>query len=164
MLELLEDGGIVAHRPTASIDSSSTISTRPSISLEREEARHAYERSRLEMMRAYAELRDCRRRYILNYFGEDTDWQRCGRCDVDLTHAASSSAASSPAASSPAATSSAAAQAPFAVNDQVRHVTLGPGVVERVTADSVSVLFERFGYKTLSLDLVAQEHLLDKTP
>jgi ATP-dependent DNA helicase RecQ len=118
------------------------------VSLEQEAARHAYERSRLEMMRAYAELRDCRRRYILNYFGEDPDWQRCGRCDVDRLH---TSAAPAPA------------DGPFAVNDQVRHVSLGIGVVERVTEDTVSVLFEKSGYKTLSLELVLQQHLLERT-
>src|SRR5581483_2621493 len=39
------------------------------VSLEGEERRRAYEHSRLEMMRGYAELLDCRRRYLLEYFG-----------------------------------------------------------------------------------------------
>jgi ATP-dependent DNA helicase RecQ len=152
VLELLEDEGIVGQAADGIYRLQIDDFDPATIPLEREEARHAYERSRLDMMRAYAELRECRRRYILNYFGEDTEWQRCGHCDVDLMHAASSSASS---AAAPAGL--------FAVNDRVRHVTLGPGLVERVTSDSVSVLFERFGYKTLSLDLVAQGHLLVKT-
>ena len=147
LLELLEDNGIVREH-----DGVYQLEVRDfdpeTVSLEQEAARHAYERSRVEMMRAYAELRDCRRRYLLNYFGEEPDWQRCGRCDVDVRHTAAA----------PAVT-----DAPFAVNDPVRHVSLGIGVVERVTDDTVSVLFERSGYKTLSLDLVLEQRLLEKT-
>lgn len=146
LLELLEDDGLVAHEHGAyrlRVDDFDPSA----VSLEHEEARRAYERSRLDMMRGYAELRECRRRYIMNYFGEETEWARCGRCDVDGARPAALLDAS----------------APFEVNDSVRHVTMGPGVVERVTADSVSVLFERFGYKTLSLELIEQQHLLEKT-
>jgi len=39
-----------------------------------------FERSRLEMMRGYAEVRHCRRAYLLNYFGEKID-SPCGTCD-----------------------------------------------------------------------------------
>jgi ATP-dependent DNA helicase RecQ len=114
--------------------------------LEREAHRRAYERSRLEMMRAYAELRDCRRRYLLNYFGEEPDWQRCDNCDVDLR------------SESPAAP----ADGPYAVNDRVVHPSLGEGVVERVAGDTVTVLFEQAGYKTLGLEVVQEQGLLDK--
>src|SRR5579885_809884 len=50
------------------------------VSLEREERRQAYEHSRLEMMRGYAELPDCRRRYLLEYFGEEYPAARCAYC------------------------------------------------------------------------------------
>jgi ATP-dependent DNA helicase RecQ len=56
------------------------------VPLEREAHRRAYERSRLEMMQTYAELRECRRRYILNYFGEEPEWRSCDNCDVDVDH------------------------------------------------------------------------------
>jgi ATP-dependent DNA helicase RecQ len=114
--------------------------------LERETHRRAYERSRLEMMRAYAELRECRRRYLLNYFGEDPEWQRCGRCDVDLR------------ADAPAEVP----EGPYGVNDRVVHPSLGEGVVQHVAADTLTVLFEQAGYKTLGLELVQEQELLRK--
>jgi ATP-dependent DNA helicase RecQ len=116
--------------------------------LEREAHRRAYERSRLEMMRGYAELRDCRRRYLLNYFGEEPEWERCGRCDVDA-RADGQSPAPAP-------------EGPYAVNDRVVHASLGEGVVQRVAADTVTVLFEQAGYKTLGLEVVEEQGLLQK--
>jgi ATP-dependent DNA helicase RecQ len=120
------------------------------VSLEREERRRAYERSRLEMMRAYAELRECRRRYILNYFGEDLESERCERCDVDLTRP-STAESIQPEPSSL-----------FAINDKVMHITLGEGIVQRVTHDTVSILFDKVGYKTLGIDIIEEQHLLEK--
>ncbi|MBV9329761.1 MAG: ATP-dependent DNA helicase RecQ [Chloroflexi bacterium] len=121
-----------------------------SISLEREQRRRDYDRGRLEVMRTYAELRECRRRYILNYFGEDLPTERCERCDVDLTHARPSQPAPNRGDSR------------FAISDRVVHVSLGEGIVQRVTADALSVMFDKVGYKTLALDLVEAEHLLEK--
>lgn len=115
------------------------------VPLEREAARRAYERSRLEMMRTYAELRDCRWRYVLNYFGEEPDWERCGACDTDAD----------------AIPDSHGEQA-FTVNDRVVHVSMGEGVVQRVTADATTVLFEDAGYKTLDTALVLGQKLLRK--
>jgi ATP-dependent DNA helicase RecQ len=121
-----------------------------SISLETEERRHAYERSRVEMMRGYAELRECRRRYILNYFGEEMGGERCNWCDVDLAH---------PDAQP---TSVSVAESAYAVDDRVVHAGLGAGVVQRVAADSLTVLFDDTGYRTLGLELVNEQHLLRK--
>jgi ATP-dependent DNA helicase RecQ len=121
------------------------------VSLEREEHRRAYERSRLDMMRAYAELRECRRRYILNYFGEEPEWQSCGTCDVDL--AQMGSVAEHPATGSP-----------FAPRDRVKHPYLGEGVVQRVTSHALTVLFDSAGYKTLDPQIVQDQELLKKLP
>jgi ATP-dependent DNA helicase RecQ len=121
------------------------------VPLEHEEHRRAYERSRLEMMRGYAELRECRRRYLLNYFGEEPEWERCERCDVDLR---TPCAAAAPRRSIGA----------FTIGDRVQHAALGEGVVQRVTADTLTVLFERAGYKTLSVDIVQEQALLHKLP
>jgi ATP-dependent DNA helicase RecQ len=149
MLELLESEGIVGRRRgrfrvlVDDFDASA-------VSLEREERRRAYERSRLEMMRAYAELRECRRRYILNYFGEDLESERCERCDVDLTRPTTAESIQPEPSSL------------FAINDKVMHITLGEGIVQRVTHDTVSILFDKVGYKTLGIDIIEEQHLLEK--
>jgi hypothetical protein len=60
---------------------------------EASEERQEYERSRLEMMRSYAETTGCRRDFVLSYFGED--------------HEAPTATTATPAWSSPRRTSSA---------------------------------------------------------
>jgi ATP-dependent DNA helicase RecQ len=117
------------------------------VPLEGEQRRRAYERSRLEMMRGYAELRECRRRYILNYFGEEYPRQWCGWCDLDLERPRESPRPLLPSA-------------PFGVGQRVRHPGWGEGIVQRVTPDSVVVLFEEAGYKTLDTDLSVSKGLL----
>src|SRR5205823_11288482 len=52
-------------------------------------ARHhrSVERSRVEMMRRYAEMTDCRRRFLLRYFGEAVSeaCRHCDNCDAGLS-------------------------------------------------------------------------------
>ncbi|MBV8087414.1 MAG: ATP-dependent DNA helicase RecQ [Chloroflexi bacterium] len=103
-----------------------------------------YDRSRLEMMRGYAELTDCRRRYLLNYFGEEYT-PPCGLCDNCLAGQVEETAQ---------------AEAPFRLRQPVVHARWGRGAVQRVTAETVTVLFADAGYKTLALDLVASQGLL----
>lgn len=119
------------------------------VPLEREAHRRAYERSRLEMMRAYAELRECRRRYILNYFGEEPDWRSCDRCDVDLDRPS--------ATDHPDVTSGS-----FRIDDRVEHPSFGQGVVLRIASDVVTVLFDEAGYRTLDAALVQEQDLLTR--
>ena len=115
------------------------------VSLEAEERRRAYERSRLTMMRGYAESTECRREYIMNYFGEAYDPSACQLCDNSLVRR-----------SSPRAVQS----GPFPVGMAVRHAAWGEGLVERATADSVTVLFDAVGFKTFDLELVRERHLI----
>ncbi|HEU5101943.1 MAG TPA: ATP-dependent DNA helicase RecQ [Roseiflexaceae bacterium] len=122
------------------------------VALEREAHRHAYERSRLEMIRGYAETDECRRRYLLNYFGDDSKDERCSMCDNDLPRAGEQRIAIQPAQSP--------AEAPFAIGERVSHASWGPGVVQRVTPDSLTVLFDRAGYKTLASATVRERALL----
>ena len=118
-----------------------------SISLESEEQRKAYERSRLDMLRGYAETEACRREYLLNYFGEELA-APCGRCDNDLLgpEAAAAAVPGEPAA--------------FAVGAPVDHDAWGHGVVQRVEGDTVTVLFDKAGYKTLAAAFAKEQGLL----
>ena len=46
----------------------------------------------------------------------------------------------------------------------MRHASWGDGLVLRHEGDSIVVLFDDVGYKTLSLDLVREKGLLIATP
>jgi ATP-dependent DNA helicase RecQ len=123
------------------------------VSLDSEERRHAYERSRVEMMRTYAELRDCRRRFILNYFGEASESDRCERCDNDLRPIDSNRPIDPARPADPPTSSDGLA---FAVNQPLQHQSWGRGLVQHVTPDTLVVLFDSVGYKTFDLQLALE--------
>jgi ATP-dependent DNA helicase RecQ len=110
-----------------------------------EAKRRAVDRSRVDMMRAYAETDGCRREFVLSYFGEPFD-APCGNCDNCI---AGRSAASAPPA-----------EAPFAIGSRVAHGEWGEGVVQRYDDDAVVVLFDEVGYRTLALAVVLERSLL----
>jgi ATP-dependent DNA helicase RecQ len=115
------------------------------LSLANYETKKSYDQSKLAMMLQYAENTSCRRRFILNYFGEDYDTPNCGKCDNCLRKLAQ-------AAASPAVTAAAAAAAvtsAFRISDVVTHPKFGTGTIERTEKDLVTVLFPNVGYKTL---------------
>jgi ATP-dependent DNA helicase RecQ len=113
-----------------------------------EEDRHAFDRSRVEMMRAYAEeRRGCRRAFILGYFGEAFD-PPCGNCD--LCDAGLGEEEVAPEA------------AGFHVGDRVSHDEWGPGTVGRIEGDLLTVVFDSVGYKTLDAGLVTERGLLER--
>ena len=102
------------------------------------------DRSRIEMIRSYAELRDgCRRETILNYFGEHYP-APCGRCD----NCEAGRVQRRPAA---------------AVRPRLRvsHVEWGEGVCRATRTTRSLVLFDTVGYKRLGLELVAERRLLE---
>jgi ATP-dependent DNA helicase RecQ len=111
------------------------------------EERQEYERSRLEMMRSYAEHSGCRRDFVLSYFGEEHE-APCGNCDN---------------CSAGLVEPEADVERPFEVGAIVTHNEWGPGEVQRYDADRVVVLFESVGYRTLDLELVEEKNLLKAT-
>jgi ATP-dependent DNA helicase RecQ len=50
------------------------------IDWQREKRRHQHDLDKLRRMQGFAYQQGCRRRYLLQYFGESAPW-RCGRCD-----------------------------------------------------------------------------------
>jgi ATP-dependent DNA helicase RecQ len=104
----------------------------------------AEDHQRLDMLRGYAETTGCRRQYLLGYFGEELD-HPCGNCD---TCSAGTAQPAAPGTNE------------FERDSSVRHPEWGHGVVLSVEPDRVTVLFDRHGYRTLSLDAVRDNDLL----
>jgi ATP-dependent DNA helicase RecQ len=100
------------------------------------------ERSRLEMMRRYAEYTGCRRSFLLSYFGQYYPGP-CGNCDNDVGQV-----------------SLPAAPEPFAVGSRVRSERWGEGTVQRYDGDQLTVLFDDHGYRDLLVPLVVERGLL----
>ncbi|MET1033783.1 MAG: ATP-dependent DNA helicase RecQ [Arthrobacter sp.] len=142
---LLESAGVVESGPDGLSLLPGTTPTRAAErAVEAAESRSRIDRSRIEMMRGYAETDGCRRQYLLGYFGEELA-DPCGNCDnclegtaQDLTHA----------------------DAAFPLQSSVVHSSWGPGVVMGTDEDRLTVLFAREGYKTLSRRAVEEGGLL----
>jgi ATP-dependent DNA helicase RecQ len=142
----LEDAGFVEERDDGSVRATAgadDLEDAVERAAEAEERRHAFDRSRVDMIRAYAERRHCRRAFILGYFGEDYE-PPCGNCDVcdaGLEQGGED-------------------EGPFAVGDRVEHGEWGEGTVAQVAGGQITVVFDEVGYKTLDAGLVAERELL----
>jgi ATP-dependent DNA helicase RecQ len=112
-------------------------------------ARRRLDESRVDMVRAYAETRGCRRRLLLGYFGESAP-ARCGACDT-CDRNGDGAAHQSDAENGDGA---------FPVGTRVRHRSFGHGTVMTAEEDKLVVLFDDQGYTTLSRRLVEERRLL----
>jgi ATP-dependent DNA helicase RecQ len=148
LVNLLEQAGAVEVRADGALDEPDNAPAPPdaaALAAELAESRKKVERSRVEMMRGYAETSGCRRQYVLAYFGEAYD-EQCGYCD----NCEAGTASEQPDA----------AESPYPLQSKVRHASWGEGIVMRYEGDRIVVLFEDVGYRTLSLATVQERGLL----
>jgi RecQ family ATP-dependent DNA helicase len=107
--------------------------------VELDEVRHRVDESRIDMMRGYAETTGCRRRFLLEYFGEPYG-RACGSCDTCRDGSGTERVATG--------------EGPFPIHAEVEHDAWGPGTVMSREPDRITVLFDSVGYKTLALAAV----------
>ncbi|HSD81212.1 MAG TPA: RecQ family ATP-dependent DNA helicase [Solirubrobacteraceae bacterium] len=138
LAEVRDDGRVAAAGEQDALDAGLDAAAQA------EQHRETFERSRVEMMRGYAEERGCRRAFVLGYFGEAFD-PPCGNCDN--CQAGRGDDGDVPAGE-------------FAVGARVEHPEWGAGTVQRVEAGVLTVVFDAVGYKTLATDVVAERALL----
>ena len=135
-------------------------------------ARERVDKSRIAMIRSYAETHRCRRQFLLGYFGEDLP-DPCGNCDTCTTgtallqghydeaahdgapHFGEAAAGGAPTVGLPSDSAGA-----FPLNSRVEHALWGPGVVMGHDGDLITVLFDHEGYRTLSCKAVLGHGLL----
>ena len=146
VLALLKKGGFIENveRGTYMLTAAALEHREMVLNLANYETKKKYDQSKLAMMLQYAETSGCRRRFILNYFGEDYATENCGACDnckrghVDVTTSG------------------------YRIADIVYSVKFGQGTVERAEKDLVTVLFPNVGYKTLLASAVSREPVQQK--
>jgi ATP-dependent DNA helicase RecQ len=109
---------------------------------ERARQRQALDRSRIEMVQAYAASTDCRRRLLLELLGESHP-MRCGGCD-----------------SCDDGTSIDVVDARLVSGQHVVHSSWGAGTVTAIEPDRVTVLFDERGYVTLDTAVALDSGLL----
>jgi ATP-dependent DNA helicase RecQ len=147
-VNLLEEAGVVATTEDGRLeylDAGTSPGAAVAAAVEVAETRQRLVRSRIEMMRGYAETTDCRRRFLLGYFGEQLR-ERCGNCDT---------------CDAGSARDEVPEDGEFRVGRAVRHAQWGDGVVTSSDDSELTALFEEVGYKTLALQVVRERGLLE---
>ncbi|GAA2797352.1 RecQ family ATP-dependent DNA helicase [Mycolicibacterium pallens] len=146
-LNLLEEAELVCSTRDG-FTRSSSIGVEEAVhrAVEIVERNERIDRTRVEMMRGYAETRECRRQFLLGYFGEPLP-EPCGNCD---------NCASGVVDDEPPATDRWAVQTP------VEHREWGSGVVMGAEDDRITVLFDEFGYRTLLLESIEHSGVLTR--
>ena len=151
----LADLGAVTWQPDGGARWSGTMTVAEAFtaSEEKSEREGEIERSRLAMMRHYAEHPGCRRSFLLTYFGQDYPGP-CGNCDNDLANGDVAGAGGQ----------ASQGDIPFAVGARVVSEKWGEGTVQRYDGDQVTVLFDEHGYRELFVPVVLERGLLRPAP
>lgn len=156
-MNLLEQVDAITTTATGTLcwaDRDTTPDHAVALAVELAEAHQEMARSRVDMVRGYAETTGCRRQHLLGYFGEEHDslCEACDNCDnCDRGDRA------------PVERPDPRAAHDFAPHSRVRHAEWGDGIVMSLEHDRVTVVFDSVGYRTLSLRAVRDNDLLTAT-
>lgn len=155
-VNLLEQTGAVTTTEEGDLAwEDGTVAEAVEAAAELAEARQRVDRSRVDMMRSYAETRGCRRQFLLGYFGEELE-EPCGHCDT----CADGSAAEVDRAAEEATEQR---SDDWPVGLEVVHAEWGEGSVVSDDGDRITVLFGQEGYRTLALEVLRTTDVLRPT-
>lgn len=146
-LNYLETVGVVEKLATGEVilcEETADLTEAAAEAVKQQERRQQFVKSRLEMMRGYAELGNCRRQYLLNYFGENLE-RSCGNCDNCKAGTVAEESSGNQL---------------FPLSSRVVHTSWGEGQVMRFEEDKIVVLFDEVGYKTLAVEVLIRRGLL----
>ena len=110
------------------------------------------------MMTRYIETRSCRWQLLLSYFGQVGEGP-CGHCDN-----CAGANRQRPRGRGSGRNGAARRSQLHAVDSRVTHASWGTGRVLSYDGDTMTVLFDEAGYRTLSVDLVKAKVLLRPVP
>jgi len=146
VLNLLEhSGSIAANRKGYRAVGGASVEDAVAKALEEAESRRKIDKSRIEMARGYAETDTCRRDWLLNYFGEETDGY-CGNCDN--CEEGSKAEAMAHEAAMPEG---------YGIQQPVTHREWGAGIIMGTQPDRITILFESVGYKDIALKAIESD-------
>ncbi|CAN5209559.1 RecQ family ATP-dependent DNA helicase [soil metagenome] len=136
----------------------------PADAMEDMAAHHAIqveiEESRLGMVASYAESTACRRRYLLNYLGDEYPAELCLRCDNCLRKAQRRQIEDWDLDAQQERIA-ADRGGPFTPGAGVRHPDWGRGVVQRIEGEVLVVRFDSVGYRSMHAPTVLERGLLE---
>lgn len=113
----------------------------------RADAERTLRRTQVERVREYADSAHCRDLVLRHHFGDPAD-EACGRCDTCRSEAGATPM------------QVVAHLDGLTAESDVTHRRFGRGTVTDLTRDTITVLFDRVGYRTLAADLVRERSLL----
>ena len=147
-LKLLKDAGIVRRSGTRSyrLMQDDVPASRLSDLAKGYIARGQTDYEKLERMILYAQTGLCRWRILLDYFGDDASFERCGSCDA-CRRAAEQAGAEQIIAQAPAP-GARRAMRPLGPGDAVGVPRYGTGRVKTTTGDEITVEFPDGGVRT----------------
>jgi ATP-dependent DNA helicase RecQ len=179
LITLLEEVGAVVPDATGRLLSppDAPLPTEAArLALDEVERHQTVQRTRIDMMRSFAESRTCRGQTLLTYFGDHVTGP-CGHCDncvappqlVPVKKKAVRQPSIPvqkivPTKDSEHAHTAVDGETPYPLHATVRHRSWGTGTVLGYEADKMTVLFNSVGYKTLSVASIRRGRLLELEP
>jgi ATP-dependent DNA helicase RecQ len=142
-INLLEQAGAVTSARAGFSTSKLAADEAIRKAIEMAELGERVDHTRVAMMRSYAETPDCRRQFLLAYFGDHLP-APCGNCDRCRDGDGATGHG----------------EPPIAAGTTVEHREWGHGLVLQGDSDRITVLFDLYGYRMLSVDAIRENPVL----